>query len=71
MKHENISSNELFYYLYLLLHTITTIPHTLVPMTDKFLKAIKRTLSLARSFFIFGKKVKGAGNQAWMVLQLW
>jgi hypothetical protein len=43
MKHTNNSWNELFYYLYLL-HIITTILHTLLPMMDKFLKAVIKEL---------------------------
>jgi hypothetical protein len=50
MKHENNSLNEPFYHLYLLLHIINIILHTLPPMKEKFLKDVMKELHI--SFFI-------------------
>ena len=44
MKHKNNSLNEPFYHLYLLLHIINIILHTLPPIKEKFLKAVMKEL---------------------------
>lgn len=43
-EHENNYWSELFYYLYLFIHIITTILHTVLPRMDKFLEAVTKEL---------------------------
>jgi len=59
--------------MYLLLHIITTIHHTL-PTTDQFLKALMTELHILfldphpdNPSFISGKKVEVAWHQVWTV----